>query len=458
MPNPFRAHLESIFRAGLDRVDPYRMIGRHVRRHGDRLEVETEGLSLAVDLGDYQRILLLGAGKASAPMARAFEEILGERIDGGLICVKEGHEEPLKRVEIVSAAHPVPDERGQVAARRLAELARQADGHTLVLTCISGGGSALLPNPLDSLTTNGLVEISLADKQATTNALLRSGAGIREINCLRKHISGIKGGRFLQLLAPARSLNFILSDVVGDDLGSIASGMTAADPTTYADALAIVNRYRLYDELPRSVRQALELGVAGKLPETVKPGDPILTRSDNILIGTNRQALLAAARRAGELGYQVRPLSARIEGEARHVARVLADIARDVAESDMLVGRPACLLVGGETVVTLRGNGKGGRNQEMALAFLQEMDQWETEWQGRIAFLAASTDGNDGPTDAAGAFADSLALSRAAAAGQDIAAALADNDSYHFFAGIDSLLLTGPTNTNVCDIQIVLVH
>jgi glycerate 2-kinase len=454
----YRAHLESIFRAGLDRVDPYRMIASHVFRRGDRLEVNTEGCALAVDLNDYERVLLLGAGKASAPMARAFEELLGERIAGGLICVKEGHEEPLRRVELVAASHPLPDERGLAAARRLAALARQADGRTLVISCISGGGSALLPSPLDRLGSNGLVEISLADKQATTNALLRCGAGIREINCLRKHISGMKGGRFLQLLAPARSLNFILSDVVGDDLGSIASGMTAADPTTYADAMAIVRRYGLFDQLPESVRRALEFGVAGKLPETVKPGDPVLARSDNILIGTNRQALLASARRAAELGYEVRLLSARIEGEARHVAKTLADIAGDAVGSEMFVAKPACLLVGGETVVTLRGNGKGGRNQEMALAFLAEMAQWGEEEKRRVAFLAAATDGNDGPTDAAGAFADLPALRRVEEERLDIAGALANNDAYPFFARIDGLLRTGPTNTNVCDIQIVLIR
>jgi len=450
-----RQDLTSIFRAGLDRVNPYRMIERHVRLQGDSLVVQTEFTALTVDLGAYDRILLLGAGKASAPMARAFEELLGERISGGLVCVKEGHGEPLSRTRLVEASHPLPDRRGLAAASELAALARQADECTLVINCISGGGSALLPCPLAGDFAAGRAEISLADKQTTTGALLRCGADIREINCVRKHLSGLKGGRLLQLLAPARSLNFILSDVIGDDLGSIASGLTSADTTTFADALAIIDRYRLRESPPASVLQALTRGAAGELPETVKPGDPVLQRTDNILIGTNRQALLAAGDRARELGYQVRLLSARIGGEARHVARTLADIARDVAVSDMLLSKPACLIVGGETVVTLRGNGKGGRNQELALAFLAEMARWDEE-RHHVALLAASTDGNDGPTDAAGAFADNEAL-QLAGGREEIERALGNNDSYHFFERSGGLLKTGPTNTNVCDLQIILI-
>jgi len=452
-----RQHLQDIFAAGLDRVNPHAVISRHVRLTGNQLRVGTESTSPTVDLDAYDRILLLGAGKASAPMARAFEELLGERITGGLVCVKEGHGEPLARARIVEAAHPVPDERGLDAARQVADLARQADARTLVINCISGGGSALLPAPLGGSLTGGRVELTLDDKQATTSALLRCGADIREINCVRKHISGLKGGRLLQLLAPARSLNVILSDVIGDDLGSIASGMTSFDVTTYADALAVIDRYALRDAIPANVLRALELGVAGELPDTVKPGDAALGYTDNILIGTNRQALQAAGARARELGYHVQLLSARIAGEARHVAKTLADIARDVAESDMFLPKPACLIVGGETVVTLQGSGKGGRNQEMALAFLAEMAHWgEERW--RISLLAASTDGNDGPTDAAGAFADAHALERAALAKMDMTESLRDNDSYHFFDRIDGLLRTGPTNTNVCDIQILLIH
>lgn len=452
---PYRAHLQQIFRAGLARVDPYQAIRRHVRLAGSQLLVTTEEQSLRLDLDQFRRVILLGAGKATAPMARAFEDLLGARLDAGFICVKEGHSEPLQRIELVEASHPTPDARGVEAAQKIIEMATAADERTLVINCLSGGGSALLPCPLND-PRQGL-SISLSDKQETTNQLLCCAASIREINCVRKHLSVIKGGRLLQHLAPARSLNFILSDVVGDDLSSIASGMTSADPTTFADALAIIGKYHLRARIPARVLQALERGASGQLPETLKPGDAALELTDNMIIGSNRQALLAAGQQATELGYQTRMIAAQMEGEARQVARTMADIARDVAVSDMFVKKPACLLFGGETVVTIKGQGKGGRNQEMALAFLQQMSQWSPYQQQAVSFLAASTDGNDGPTDAAGAFADAAIL-RQTKDPLEMERALSDNDSYHFFERHRALLKTGPTNTNVCDVQIILIH
>ena len=447
-----RSDLVTIFQAGLDRVNPYSMISQCVSIEGDRLQVRTEDLSLTVDLSGFTRIVLIGAGKATAPMARAFEDLLGERLEGGIICVKEGHAEPLRRVTVRQASHPVPDERGIAAAREIMALASEAGEKCLVINCISGGGSALLPCPFADDATS----LTLADKQQTTDVLLRCGASIQEINCVRKHISGIKGGRLLQQLAPARSLNFILSDVIGDDLSSIASGMTAADPTTYGDALAIFEKYGVVDNVPAQVVDLLRRGQAGELAESLKPGDAALACADNILIGTNRQALLAAGIRARELGYNVQILSSQIGGEAKNVARFIADVGREMVATDLFMKKPACLIVGGETVVTIRGTGKGGRNQEMALAFLQEMHSW-TAGRENTGFLAASTDGNDGPTDAAGAFADALLLENMNIRQESIAEALANNDSYSFFQSVDGLLKTGPTNTNVCDIQILLV-
>jgi hydroxypyruvate reductase len=422
------------------------------------LRIKTEDLAIDLDLAHYDRILLLGAGKATAPMARAWEELLGERIDTGLICVKEGHSEPLQRIEVIEAAHPIPDQRGLTAARRFAELVTAADEKTLIINCISGGASALLPYPLDPESSGGRATISLADKQLITSLLLGCGAPIEEINCLRKHLSAIKGGRFLRLAAPARSLNFILSDVVGDDLGSIASGLTSADPTTFSDALSIIDRYQLRSRTPASIMAALEQGQAGKIPETPKEGDKCLNYATNILIGTNRHALLAAERQAQQLGYHTRAGSVMITGEARNAARYLATIAREVAVSDLFMKKPACLLFGGETVVTLQGEGKGGRNQELALAFLQELATWDHQQRAQVCFLSAATDGNDGPTDAAGAFADMEILSRSRIATLDIDRYLTDNDSYHFFKKIGGLLTTGPTNTNVGDLQIIIVH
>ncbi len=364
-----RKTLSEIFRAGLDRVDPYTMITRHVSLAGDRLVVAIEEQRIELDLRDYRRIFLLGAGKASGPMALAFEEILGERIEQGLICVKYGHTVELQRAELVEAGHPIPDENGVAAARRLAELADRADAETLVINCISGGGSALLPYPLDEGTSGGLVDLSLDVKQQTTAVLLRCGASIQEINCVRKHISALKGGRLLQMLHPARALNFILSDVVGDDLGSIASGMTTCDSTTFLQALEILQRYRIEPEIPQPVLLALEHGAQGRLPETVKPGDPCLERVDNILIGTNRQALQAAAAKAMAAGFHVQAVTAQLTGEARAAAKVLADIARDVAVSDMFAAKPACLLFGGETVVTLQGGGRGAETRRWPSPF-----------------------------------------------------------------------------------------
>jgi hydroxypyruvate reductase len=332
----------------------------------------------------------------------------------------------------------------------------EADASTLVIGLMSGGGSAILPSPLEYGTGQGAEGLSLEDKQAATRTLLACGADIREINCIRKHLSGLKGGRLLQRIAPARSLNFILSDVVGDDLSSIASGMTVSDPSTFGDALEIVDRYGIRDRMPPDVLRILERGSAGEIEETLKEEAFAGMGVSNFLIGTNRSALSAAARQAERMGYRVRALTSRIGGEAREVARLLAGIALDVKNEGLLVERPACVIAGGEPVVTLRGKGKGGRNQEMALAFLSEMEGDPDAWRG-VFFLAASTDGNDGPTDAAGAFADVDLLLEARRMGIDLRGHLADNDAYRFFDRIGGLLRTGPTNTNVCDLQVLLV-
>ena len=314
----------------------------------------------------------------------------------------------------------------------------------MVLNLISGGGSALCCAPVPPLT--------LADKQAVTRALLASGADIGEINCLRKHLSTLKGGRLLRLLAPAKSLNLILSDVVGDDLATIASGMTTADPTTFTDARGIIDKYRLRDQIPATALDVLMTGAN----ETLKPGDPALDFATNILIGTNLAAVLAAMETARDRGYHTVALTASITGEAREMAKMLFGIARDVRRSGLLVAKPALVIAGGETTVTLAGSGKGGRNQEMALAFLAELAK-DPEGGRGISFLSASTDGSDGPTDAAGAFASAEVLGMARAAGLSINAYLANNDSYHFFEKTGHLLKTGPTMTNVCDLHMVVV-
>jgi hydroxypyruvate reductase len=442
------AQLNSIFGAGLQAADSRQLMARHVALDGSRLTVAADGRRHEVDLDGFGRILVLGAGKASANMALALEAILGERISGGLISVKHGHGAPLRRIEVVEAGHPVPDAKGEEAARRIARLAEEADSQTLVLNLISGGGSALLPLPAEGLT--------LEEKQEITGLLLASGADIHEINSVRKHLSRLKGGRLLRLLAPARSLNFILSDVLGDRLDTIASGLTAPDATTFADALRVIDRYGLRGKVPAAALRILEEGAAGLLEETLKPDDPAAALSTNIVLGSNRMAVLAACEAARALGYHTVALTSSLSGEAREVAKVLYGIARDVRNHGLLAKTPACIVAGGETTVTLRGNGKGGRNQEMALAFLAELSRDELRGQG-IHFLSAATDGSDGPTDAAGAFASMEVLEQVDAAGLSIARSLAANDSYRFFAGLGQLLKTGPTMTNVCDLQIMLI-
>jgi hydroxypyruvate reductase len=377
-------------------------------------------------------------------------------LNGGLVCTKYDHTEPLAIIEQVEAAHPVPDEAGVRAANRMAQIAREANEHTLVITLISGGGSALLPAPMTYSNNGHEVVLTLAHKQAVTRTLLSCGADIREINCLRKHLSALKGGRFLQLIEPATCLSFILSDVVGDRLDTIASGITAADDSTYAQALGIVDKYGVAEQLPVEALQAIRLGAKGAIPETLKPGDAALAKVNNLLIGTNHAALMAACDAARDLGYNVAPLTCLLTGEAREVAKFLAGIALDVRRTGMLVKPPACVILGGETVVTVTGEGKGGRNQEMALAFLAELEH-DSESGRNIEFLSASTDGSDGPTDAAGAFASESMLVRARAAGLSIQDALKTNDSYHFFEALDGLYKTGPTRTNVCDLHILLV-
>ena len=446
--------LEAIFRAALDRVDPVRMMKRVLRLEGDVLRVETELSSASFDLSAFDRVVVTGMGKASARMALGLEEILGGRIADGLVSVKKGHVERLGRVRLIEAGHPVPDESSSRAAEEIRAFADACDARTLVITLISGGGSALLSAPARA--ADGRELLSLDEKKGVTRVLLACGATIQEINAVRKHLSRIKGGRLARAYAPATSLNLILSDVVGDDLDVIASGPTVPDSTTFADALAVLKRHGVADRVPRAALKALEEGALGLHEETAKPGDPAFERTTNVLVGTNHQALLAAEAKARELGYATLVLTSRLTGEAREAALALLGIGEDVALTGFPLRPPACLIAGGETTVTLRGSGKGGRNQEMALAFLAALPR--SRAARRLSFLAASTDGNDGPTDAAGAFASFEIVERARASGLEASVSLAANDSYRFHESAGSLLSTGPTNTNVCDVAILLVN
>lgn len=420
-----RKQAHAIFRAALAAADPVDATARQLRR------VKPER---------FRDIYVIGAGKAGASMALAAERVLGRRIAGGLINVKYGHLARLRRIELNECGHPVPDERGVEGAARIAAIAERAGEEDLVVCLISGGGSALLPLPAEPIT--------LAQKQETTKLLLASGANIHEINAVRKHISRIKGGQLARLAYPATVLSLLLSDVIGDNLDVIGSGPTAPDASTFSGAWAILEKYGICGRVPAAVRERLERGVRGEIPETPKAGDPAFARTGNRIVGSNRLAVDAAAKRAKELGFRTLVLSTFIEGETRDVARMHGAIAREIVRAGRPVKPPACLITGGETTVTLRGNGLGGRNQEFVLAAAMEI----AGLPDTVVF-SAGTDGTDGPTDAAGAIADGRTLARA----PDAAAFLANNDSYHYFERLGDLVVTGPTNTNVMDVRIVLV-
>lgn len=439
--------------AAISRVDPERMLPELISRDDEILRVNSGAAELRFPFDEYERILVFGVGKSSAQMAAALEKILGDRITGGVVVTKYGRGAKLRRLELYEAGHPIPDEEGLKAARRIETLAREADERTLCITLISGGGSALLVNPFHDERT----EVSLQEIQQTTKDLLACGALIQEINCIRKHISHLKGGRLAQLLQPATSVNLILSDVVGDDLGSIASGITVPDTTSFQEAMAILERYGIDEKVPRGVREVLRRGVQGSIPETPKPGDPLFGRVHNILAGSNFLALEAARAAAEEHGYRTLLLSSQLTGEAREVAKVHAAIARDVSERSFPMNPPACVIAGGETTVTIRGAGRGGRNQEGALSFLREVQRSPASYEG-VTFVAVATDGNDGQTGVAGGVASPAILKKAVEMELQPEEFLAGNDSFTFFNALGLGLETGETGTNVCDIQLTFVE
>lgn len=390
------------------------------------------------------RLVVVGAGKASGAMAAAVEDTLGDRVDGGLVVVKDGHGEPTRRIRIVEAGHPVPDERGAAAAREIHALALAAGADDLVLFLVSGGGSALTPAPTPPIT--------LAEKQTLTRLLLSAGASINQLNAVRKHCSLLKGGQLARAAAPARVHGLLLSDVVGDPLDVIASGPTAPDESTFADAMGILARFDVRDRVPPSIVARLQQGMRGEIPETPKPGDPLFDRVTNVVVGNNSLVVDAACARARREGFTPYLLGAALEGEAREVARRLVGVARDIRAGRGPVAPPACVVAGGETTVTVGGRGTGGRCQELALAAALEL-----EGTRDLVVLAAGTDGTDGPTPAAGAIADGETCARAGALGFHARARLDDNDSHPLFAALDDLVVTGPTRTNLLDLYLVLL-
>ncbi len=424
-----------IFTAALKAADPAEAVGKHI---GWLRSVYCDG--------SFSRLLVIGFGKAAVQMARPVEETLGDLIGAGAVITRYGHAERhgLKKIRVYEAGHPIPDEYGVKGTAAILELAEGIDEGALVVVLISGGGSALFVSPCAG--------ISLKEKQDTTSLLLRAGADIREMNTVRKHLSRVKGGRLAESFYPATIVSLILSDVIGDPLDVIASGPMAPDPSTYGDALDILARYSLEDAVPQAVIDLLDDGKRGLLPETPKAGNTVFDKVENIVVGSNRLALEAARSAAETRGFRAEIISSKISGEAREAGRRLAGtaMAAKVGRTDK---QPLCLISGGETTVTVTGSGKGGRNMELALTFAMEI-----EGTSGITLLSAGTDGADGPTDAAGAVVDGATVMVARKRGLDPGEYLRNNDTYSFFREIGALLATGPTGTNVMDVQIMVIE
>ena len=430
----------AIFNAGVKAVAPENAIARFCSRKGHALIIGTH----TFDLQAYEHVYVVGAGKATAPMAAAIEDLIGDKLVSGVITVKYDHTVPLQKIQVVEAGHPVPDTNGEAGSDRILELAQKAGSRDLLVCLISGGGSALLPKPVTG--------VSLDDKQTMTRILLACGATIHEINTLRKHLSAIKGGQLAMAASPATVVTLILSDVVGDDLDVIASGPTVPDNSTFSDCIDIMEKYAIADQLPPAITAYFSQGQAGQVRETPKADDPAFAKTYNLIIGSNFDALMAAQAEAVRRGYTTHVLSSMIEGETSDVARVHSAIAKEAIKTGYPAQAPVCILSGGETTVTLKGNGLGGRNQHFALCAAADIAGSET-----VLILSGGTDGNDGPTDAAGALVDNTTLQRAADQGLDWARFLSTNDAYHFFKPLGDLLITGPTKTNVMDLRIILV-
>jgi glycerate 2-kinase len=434
-----RPLLEKMIRRALEAVNAGTALRRAVKKDGDVLMVGAR----RYDLRRYERVVVVGAGKATAPMARAVERILGRRLDGGRIIVKYGHAVPTKRIIVEEASHPLPDRAGQLAAQRLRALASSLTSRDLLIVLLSGGASSLMPAPASGIT--------LADKQRVTKQLLRCGADIGEINTVRKHLSNLKGGRLAES-TKATIITLILSDVLGDDLSAIASGPTAPDPTTYGEAIECLKRYHVWPASPRAVRGHLEQGRRGRLTETPKPGSPIFRRVQHQIIGNSELAIAAVTRTAREAGLRTIIHSMTLTGEARVVGAQFGAVARTILSKKSPVSKPCCIVAGGETTVTVKGTGKGGRAQEFAVAAAKAIAGLPNVW-----VAAVGTDGTDGPTHVAGSLVSGETLAKAQRLGIDLDSALAQNNTFPALRALRSHITTGPTGTNVNDLYVLLV-
>ncbi len=396
------------------------------------------------DLRKLKNVYVVGGGKASGSMAEVLEEILGKRITNGVVNVPRGDSHKTSRIRLNSSGHPVPDEAGVAGTRSILAIAEQAEKDDLIICLISGGGSSLIPLPRD--------DISLKDKQKLTSALLKSGARINEINAVRKHISNFKGGWLAKKAYPATILNLVLSDVVGDDLEVIASGPTVPDSTTFADARRVLEKYDLWNNATVSIRRVLSDGEKGFVAETPKPSDSAFDKVHTVILGNCRIVSRAAVQYLRSEGLNALVLTSTLEGEAKDIGGLFASIANETAVSNDPAPKPAAFVATGETTVKVMGKGVGGRNQELVLSAALRLNDVDG-----VVVASLSTDGVDGPTDAAGAIADGKTLARAAKIGLHPEEYLANNDSCNFFSKLGDLIVTGPTGTNVNDISVIVV-
>lgn len=428
--------------ASINNADAGGFIKNKVSLEADELIID----HLRFDLSSFRRIFVIGAGKAVVPMAEAVVELLSDRINSGLVITKDGHtgaDQTLQhnQIVVVLASHPIPDQRSLTASVRLVTSAQDLSPHDLVICLISGGGSSLMLRPSPGL--------SLKDIRETSSLLISCGASIYEMNTVRKHLDELKGGGLAKILFPASVISLILSDVIGDNLDMVASGPTVADPSTYCDARILLEKYQIWDYVPESIRVHLQEGIEGIIPETVKPGDPFLNKVQNFLVGNNTQSTLAALQAAKDLGMSAELLQTPIHGEASFIGQAITEQVKILLAS-YNVERPACFIAGGEATVTVRGNGKGGRNQEFALGAVKSLST-----AGQLILVSLATDGGDGPTDAAGAVATNATYSLGLAKGLDPAEYLLRNDSYNYFDPLGDLIKIGPTLTNVNDVVFI---
>lgn len=428
-----------IFLAGIESVKPDNLINRFVSINQNILQIE----EIALDLSVIQNIFVVGAGKASAAMALAIENILGSRITAGHIVTKYDHSVILKFIEITEAGHPVPDENGIRGTEQILSIVNKAGKDDLIICLISGGGSALLTDVPESC--------SLEDLKALSTILLKTGANINEINCIRKHLSKVKGGQLAKSASPARVISLILSDVIGDPIDVIASGPTAPDPTTFADAISIIGNYKIESNIPAQILRVLQEGFDKKRQETLKETDEILLKTNNLIIGTNLLALKTAAEKAESLGFASKILTNTLEGDVNDVASYILNSIKEVCQER--ITQKSCLLFAGEPTIKVKGLGLGGRNQHLALLIAKLIEDLPA-----ITFLSGGTDGTDGPTDAAGAVVDSYTSKNASSLNLNMDQYINNCDSYHFFMQEGGLITTGPTQTNVMDLMVVLIN